>query len=171
MAKTGNTIDHVTLQRLVEAGAVQSAEVVGQPGGWEILVKYGMVEQALAARRGAVRIFSRFETLVNYLKNIGISQFNVNASNYDPAEKRARPDSAERMKRTFDAADHDKWFREQVEEGIRQADDPNAAISQNHEIEQETGLLTTQPEMGRAGRVKGTRELVISRTPFIVVYR
>lgn len=134
MATTGNTIDHITLQRLIEAGAVQSAEVVGQPGGWGILVKYGMVEQALAARRGAVRIFSRFETLVNYLKNIGISQFNVNASNYDPAEKRARPDSAERMKRTFDAADHDKWFREQVEEGIRQADDPDVVWVSNDEV-------------------------------------
>ena len=134
MATTGNTIDHVTLQRLVDAGAVHSAEVVGQPGGWEIVVKYGIVEQALAARRGAVRIFSRFETLVNYLKNIGISQFSVNASNYDPAEKRARPDSAERMKRTFDAADHDKWFRDQVEEGIRQADDPNAVWVSNDEV-------------------------------------
>jgi hypothetical protein len=134
MATTNNTIDHITLQRLVEAGIVQSAEVVGQPGGWEILVKYGMVEQALAARRGAVRIFSRFETLVNYLKNIGISQFNVNASNYDPAEKRTRPDSAERMKRTFDAADHDKWFREQVEEGVRQADSPDAVWISHEEV-------------------------------------
>lgn len=135
MAATGNTIDHITLQRLVEAGAVHSAEVVGQPGGWEILVKYGMVEQALAARRGAVRIFSRFETLVNYLKNIGISQFNVNASNYDPAEKRARPDSSERMKLTFAASEHDKWFREQVEEGIRLADDPNAVWLSNDEVQ------------------------------------
>lgn len=50
-------------------------------------------------------------------------------------------------------------------------DDPLAAISQDHEIEHQTNLLTAQPEMGRAGRVKGTRELVISRTPFIVVYR
>jgi len=45
-------------------------------------------------------------------------------------------------------------------------DDPRAAISQDHEIEQQTNLLTTQPEMGRVGRVKGTRELVISRSPF-----
>ena len=50
-------------------------------------------------------------------------------------------------------------------------DDPLAAISQDQEIEQQTNLLTTQPEMGRVGRAKGTRELVISRTPFIVVYR
>lgn len=134
MATTIDTIDHVTLQHLVEAGAVRGAEVVGQPGGWGIVVKYGMMERTLAARRGAVRVFSRFETLVNYLKGIGISQFNVNASNYDPAEKRVRPDAAARMKRTFDAAEHDKWFREQVAEGIRQADDPNTAWLSDAEV-------------------------------------
>ena len=32
-------------------------------------------------------------------------------------------------------------------------------------------LLQTQPEMGRPGRVLGTRELVIPDTPFIIPYR
>ena len=32
-------------------------------------------------------------------------------------------------------------------------------------------LLAGQPHMGRAGRVPGTRELVVSRTPYIVLYR
>ena len=32
-------------------------------------------------------------------------------------------------------------------------------------------LLKTQPEMGRAGRVLGTRELVVPRTPYLIVYR
>ena len=32
-------------------------------------------------------------------------------------------------------------------------------------------LLAESPEMGRPGRVPGTRELVIPRTPFIVPYR
>ena len=32
-------------------------------------------------------------------------------------------------------------------------------------------LLPGSPEMGRPGRVPGTRELVIPRTPFIVPYR
>jgi toxin ParE1/3/4 len=32
-------------------------------------------------------------------------------------------------------------------------------------------LLAESPEMGRPGRVPGTRELVITRTPFIVPYR
>lgn len=50
-------------------------------------------------------------------------------------------------------------------------DNPVAALDQLSEIEQQTNLLTTQPSMGRIGRVKGTRELVIGRTPFIAVYR
>lgn len=134
MAISSDTIDHVTLQHLVEAGAVKGADVVGQPGGWGIVIKYGMTERALAARRGTIRIFSRLETLVNYLKNIGISQFNVNASDYDPADKRSRPDSSERMKRTFDAADHDKWFREQVEKSIQQANDPKTVWVSHEEV-------------------------------------
>lgn len=48
---------------------------------------------------------------------------------------------------------------------------PRAALGQLDEIEKQTAMLIVQPEMGRPGRIKGTRELVISRTPFILVYR
>jgi len=37
-----------------------------------------------------------------------------------------------------------------------------------HDIED---LLSDNPHMGRPGRVPGTRELVISKTPYIVPYR
>ena len=50
-------------------------------------------------------------------------------------------------------------------------DDPLAALSQIDEIEQQVDLLASQPRMGRPGRVKGTREIVIGRTSFILVYR
>jgi toxin ParE1/3/4 len=50
-------------------------------------------------------------------------------------------------------------------------DNPLAAVMQDIEIEQQTNMLTLQPKMGRAGRIKGTRELVIVRTPFIAIYR
>lgn len=51
-------------------------------------------------------------------------------------------------------------------------DDPAAArgivLHIMHNIEQ---LLPDNPQMGRSGRVPGTRELVIPKTPFIVPYR
>ena len=50
-------------------------------------------------------------------------------------------------------------------------DNTLAAMSQDEEIEHQVDMLMQHPQMGRPGRKKGTRELVISRTPFIVVYR
>lgn len=50
-------------------------------------------------------------------------------------------------------------------------DNPLAAINQDQEIERQISMLLTHPKMGRPGRVTGTRELVISSTPFVVIYR
>jgi toxin ParE1/3/4 len=50
-------------------------------------------------------------------------------------------------------------------------DNPAAAVAQGDLLERQVELLISYPEMGRPGRIKGTRELVIGRTPFIVVYR
>ena len=50
-------------------------------------------------------------------------------------------------------------------------DNPLAAINQDEEIERQINMLLTHPKMGRPGRVTGTRELVISSTPFVVIYR
>ena len=51
-------------------------------------------------------------------------------------------------------------------------DDPAAArrvvLHIIHNIEQ---LLAQRPHMGRPGRLPGTRELVVPRTPYIVPYR
>ena len=50
-------------------------------------------------------------------------------------------------------------------------DSPKAAIDQGDRIEEQINMLVDYPEMGKPGRKKGTREMVISKTPFIVVYR
>lgn len=126
---TTDTIDHTTLLRLAEAGAVRSAHIVGQAGGWGILVKYGMTERALAAQRShQVRIFRKFETLVGYLKGVGIARFDVDAANYDADSlktTRSRPDQAAAMKSAHEAAAHTRWLKEQVQEAI---DDPRPSI-------------------------------------------
>src|SRR5690349_14589699 len=123
---TAETIDHSTLSRLVEAGAVEAAHVVGKTGGWSVVIRYGKTERPLAAQRSRqVRVFKRMESLVSYLRDVGISQFDVDAADYVPGTA-SRPDRAAALRRTHEAAEYDKWFREQVGEAIREADDPNA---------------------------------------------
>ena len=116
---TTETIDHTTLTKLAQAGVVRSAHVVGQAGGWGILVKYGMTERALAAQRSRqVRVFRKLETLVDYLRGLGIPRFDVDAANFDPAggSVYTRPDTSEALKKAHEAAAYDKWFRAQVQE-------------------------------------------------------
>jgi len=98
-----NTIDHKTLLRLVEAGAIRGTHVVGQLGGWAIIIRYGMHERSLSAQRsGQIRLFKKMDTLVAYLRKTGITQFDVNAANYqhDPLSGR-RPDRAEALRKIF----------------------------------------------------------------------
>lgn len=51
-----------------------------------------------------------------------------------------------------------------------EADSPRAAALIDDRIEVGVGGLATFPEMGRMGRIEGTRELVIQRTPYIAAY-
>lgn len=129
MTTMAETIDHSTLSQLVEAGVVRGAHIVGQSGGWAVQVQYGLVERSLAAQRTRqVRLFRKFETLVSYLKDIGIARFDVDAANYDTHSTTAtrRPDRADALKRAHEAAAHDTWFREQVQASI---DDPRPNVS------------------------------------------
>jgi toxin ParE1/3/4 len=50
-------------------------------------------------------------------------------------------------------------------------DNVSAALKQLNEINAQTDRLAEHALLGRQGRVDGTRELVINRTPFLVVYR
>ena len=50
-------------------------------------------------------------------------------------------------------------------------DNPAAADRVVLGILDQTDLLATHPEIGRPGRIAGTRELVIADTPYIVPYR
>lgn len=50
-------------------------------------------------------------------------------------------------------------------------DNPAAAIAQGDEIQEQVAKLLQHPQLGRAGRTKGTRELVVVNTPYLVAYR
>lgn len=51
------------------------------------------------------------------------------------------------------------------------ADNLDAAERVHRQILEQVRHLATYPQAGRQGRVTGTRELVIVRTPYIVAYR
>lgn len=124
-------IDHRTLARLVESGAVRAAHVISQAGGWGVIVTCGKIARPLAAQRGNVRLFSKLETVAVYLREIGISRFDVDVVDYDPERtRRARPDRSEALKRAHEAAAYDKWFRGQVQAAL---DDPQPSIP-NEEV-------------------------------------
>jgi plasmid stabilization system protein ParE len=50
------------------------------------------------------------------------------------------------------------------------ADDPDAALAVVARIEDAITLLDVHPNMGRPGRRAGTRELIVTDTPYIVPY-
>ncbi|MDX8444185.1 type II toxin-antitoxin system RelE/ParE family toxin [Mesorhizobium captivum] len=50
-------------------------------------------------------------------------------------------------------------------------DNPGAAARVVARIVSSAGNLAEQPAMGRVGRIKGTRELVLTDIPYIIPYR
>jgi toxin ParE1/3/4 len=52
-----------------------------------------------------------------------------------------------------------------------EAESPRAAIVIDDRIRRHVGQLRRFPESGRPGRIEGTRELVIDRTPYIAAYQ
>ena len=51
-----------------------------------------------------------------------------------------------------------------------EADSPRAAVHVDEQIVAAVRRLTEFPESGRPGRVAGTRELVVLRTPYVAAY-
>ena len=52
-----------------------------------------------------------------------------------------------------------------------EADNPRAAVNLDNIFEEKASQLLKYMNMGRLGRVSGTRELVISGTQYLMIYR
>lgn len=127
---SANCIDTGMAKRMVEAAAVRGASIVGQPGGWSVMIKIGLQEKPLGVQRtDKPRVWRSLDRCVDYLKNeLRLVRFDMlDASNHSEVALSAntRKDTSERMRRAHEAAAYDAWFRKQVQEGI---DDPRPAI-------------------------------------------
>jgi hypothetical protein len=130
-------IDGKAVQSLKEAQAIRSATVLGQRGGWAVLVRYGALERAVAAQRARTpRIWRTLPGAAAFGRDqLGLSRFEVDAGGFEPDTTLRRPDQAERLRAAHDAAEHDRWFREQIEIGLKQAADPNTQWIPHEEVE------------------------------------
>ena len=125
-----HTIDTAMAKRMVEACAIRGASIIGQPGGWGVVLKLGMIEKPLGAQRSdAPRLWRSLDRCIDYLKNeLHIARFDMlDATNHSAVAVGGRTcnDASERLRNAHEAAAHDKWFRDQVAQGITEADDPN----------------------------------------------
>ena len=68
-----------------------------------------------------------------------------------------------------------RWHRDAINdlgdiERFIERDNPRAARAVRSKISAAVRTLATHPRLGRIGRIPGTRELVVSGTPYIVGY-
>jgi hypothetical protein len=124
------TIDGKAVKSLVSAHALNGAVVLGQPGGFAVLVNYGENQRAVAAQRSRqIRIWRNLNTAAAYVRDeLGLARFEIDMTEHDPsAVERKRPDTAERQRQLHEAAEHDAWFRGQVQKalvGIKDGSNP-----------------------------------------------
>ncbi|MHB1618260.1 MAG: hypothetical protein ACYCOY_13940 [Metallibacterium sp.] len=150
------TVKLATLRELVDAGTVRRVTLVGQTGGFAVLARYGMHERTLAAKTGAPRLFASIDSAARELRTVGIAAFEVDTANYAPSDllRRRRPDRAAALKAVHQAAEHDAWFRAQVEQAIHEADNPTTRWVPHEDVQrdmvQQRAALQARIERERA---------------------
>jgi len=147
-----HTIDTALARRLVEACAIHGASIIGQPGGWSVMLKLGMSEKPLGTQRtDKPRKWRSLDTCVEYIVNeLHIKRFDgLDASNHSDSDvpRSTRADSSERLKRAHEAAAYDTWFRAQVQEAL---DDPRPGIP--HEQVETEWKIKRAELLERAGK-------------------
>lgn len=125
-----NTIDTAMARRMADASAIRGVSIIGQPGGWSVVLKLGLQERPLGAQRtDKPRTWRSLDRAVAYVKDeLHIARFDLlDATNHSEGEAVAGSSpvaAAERLRNAHQAAAYDKWFRAEVEEGLKEADDP-----------------------------------------------
>ncbi|MDD4914163.1 MAG: hypothetical protein PHW13_03880 [Methylococcales bacterium] len=124
------TIDTPNARRLVDAAAIRGAAIVGQPGGWCVMLKIGMKETPLGTQRtDKPRTWSSLDSCMQYLREeLHIVKIDgIDASNYSAAaiHSKRRQDASERMRAAHQAAAYSDWLEKEIQEAI---DDPRPSI-------------------------------------------
>lgn len=118
---TEMTIDTAMAKRMVETAAIHGASIVGQPGGWAVMLKLGMYERPLGVQRGnKPRMWRSLDTCMAYLKDeLHIARIDTLDATFHTRATGlgvSRPDSAKRMREAFEASAYTHWLNDVVED-------------------------------------------------------
>lgn len=124
-----DTIDTGLARDMVRANVIRGASIIGQPGGWSVVLKHGRAAKALTAQRSRqVRVWRSLDRCVDYLKTeLGIVQIGaLDASGFTRGiGRQRRPDRAQALQQAHKAAAYDAWLRTEVAASIA---DPRPSI-------------------------------------------
>lgn len=113
---------------LTARGASFFVQVETRNGGEALLAK---------ARSTEPRRFGNPLQALALLRGLGLFVGGFDVGEWDPDNKetaRTRPDRAEALKRTHAAAEHDRWFRQQVADALLDVEDPSVEAIAHEEV-------------------------------------
>jgi len=104
-----HTIDTATARRMAEAGTIRGVSIVGNPGGWCVIIKTGALEKPLGSTKAdRPRMWRSLDTLVAYLRKefsiLRIDSLDGTHHSDTDITRPTRPDASLRMKRAHAAA-------------------------------------------------------------------
>ncbi len=112
------------------SGGLRSVSVQAEGGEFFITAEPRTGERVTLATThgGKLRAFHDPGKAIAILHEIGAHKVRVDTSAWSPAQAnllaRRRPDTAARQRRAHEAAAHDAWFRGEVEQALREANEP-----------------------------------------------
>jgi hypothetical protein len=127
-----HTLTLEQLRATTDAGGIANVMLKARGGTFYVQVNTRSGGEAVLAkaRSSEPRRFGNPAQALTVIRRLGLAVGSFDVKDWNPDDKtamRTRPDRAAALKRTHEAAGHDRWFRAQVEQGLAEAEDPNTS--------------------------------------------
>ena len=126
------------LRTVFQAGGLRSVGISAEGSVFFVTAQPQTGERILLAttRGKQARAFRNPAKAIALLHEIGAHKVELDTSGWLPAQEKpaSRPDTAQRQRRAHAAVQHDAWFRAEVAQALREADDPGTQWVSNEEV-------------------------------------
>ncbi len=113
-----NTINSALVKQMVADNTIKTVAIIGQPGGWTVILKIGHLEKVLSAQLSDTpRIWRSLDRCVAYLKNeLNLSCIEtLDATHFSHQPVTIAAGNAQQ------AAAYDQWLKAEIQEAIDDA--------------------------------------------------